>query len=66
MFVRARYNGFLPADVRSNGGAPGNSIMAAVDNLWSCILIDVPASAASLLEPHQTVTVDDLNAAEEA
>ena len=47
MFVRGEmYNGFLPADVRSNGGALRNSIMAAVDGLVGrCILIDVPVCA---------------------
>ncbi len=69
MFVRGEmYNGFLPADVRSNGGALRNSIMAAVDNLVGrCILIDVPrVRGVDYLEPHQTVTVGDLMAAEEA
>jgi len=69
MFVRGEmYNGFLPADVRSNGGAVRNSIMAAVDNLVGrCILIDVPrVRGVDYLEPHQTVTVGDLMAAAEA
>jgi kynurenine formamidase len=69
MFVRGEmYNGFLPTDVRSNGGALRNSIMAAVDNLVGrCILIDVPRTrGVDFLEPHQTVTVDDLDASEEA
>jgi kynurenine formamidase len=69
MFVRGEmYNGFLPSDVRSNGGARRNSIMAAVDNLVGrCILVDVPrARGVDYLEPHQTVTVADLEAAEEA
>ena len=69
MFVRGEmYNGFLPADVRSNGGALRNSIMAAVDGLVGrCVLIDVPRTrGVEYLEPHQTVTIDDLEASEEA
>ena len=69
MFVRGEmYNGFLPSDVRSNGGALRNSVMAAVDGLVGhAVLLDVPrAKGVAFLEPHQTVTVADLEAAEAA
>lgn len=68
MFVRGEmYNGFPPTDVRSDG-ALRNSIMAAVDGLVGrCVLLDVPHTrGVAYLEPHQSVTVADLDAAEQA
>jgi kynurenine formamidase len=68
MFVRGEMYGGRPASMVRSTGALANTIMSAAGGIVGRgVLLDIPAArGVSYLEPTESITVDDLLAAEEA
>jgi kynurenine formamidase len=67
MFVRGEMYGGRPASMVRSTGALANTIMSAADGIAGRgVLLDIPAvRGVEFLDPTSSVTVDDLEAAEE-